>query len=246
VCGLRQRTEDVAGAADGVEHAVRVLGEVEGANGAVQPIVNDRGLLRLPRANLVWVDDDAVREDVAQPRLARRKDVAVHLRDPRRRAVAHVRVARHNVVVGAARLSVVVEHLPEHLRVEPHHGHMVEPARRDLLDVVDVEEVVPPARGVPLAVRPGGRVVVHIRPRDVGLLLGEELVLQAVTQARVEVTDVLRDDDARFDAHLDRVHRQAQQHVRVDVQHVVHVLGLLRLVHPVHDRARLVVRGRHV
>ena len=52
------------------------------------------------RANLVWVDHDALGEDVLELRLGGGEDVAVHLADPRRLALAHVRVARQDVMVG--------------------------------------------------------------------------------------------------------------------------------------------------
>ena len=94
---------------------------------------------------------------------------------------------------------------------------------RDLADVVDVEEVVPAASGVPLA-RRDRPVVVHVAPGGVRLLGREEHTARGRCAAPgVQVADVLGDDDARLDAHLDRVHQYPQQHVRVDVQHVVDV-----------------------
>ena len=57
---------------------------------------------------------------------------------------------------------------------------------------------------------------------------------------------MLGDDDAPAHAHGDRVHRLAQEHIGINVQHVLDALGLGRLAHPVHDRSRLVVGAGRV
>ena len=60
-----------------------------------------RLLLAPARANLVWVDHHALGEDVPELGLGGGEDVAVHLADPRCLPLAHVGVAREDVVVGA-------------------------------------------------------------------------------------------------------------------------------------------------
>lgn len=102
---------------------------------------------------------------------------------------------------------------------------VVQPARRDRAQVVDVEDVVP-------AGRLGER---HLR------FVGDEVLDEAVPDALVEVAHVLRDDHAAPHAECDRVERRTQHHVGVYVQHKR--LLDLRLLRPVHDGRRLVVRA---
>ena len=170
-----------------------------------------------------------------------------HLGDPRRLVAADVRVARQDVVVRARRQPRVgVDDLPVLLWVEPHLLAVVQPSVRDRADVVDVEEVVPAAGGDAQALGRRRRVHVHVGARVLDELGRQEHRRQPVLDADIQVANVLGDDDARLDAERNRVHRAADQHVSVDVQHVVDVLRLLRLLDPVHDRAWLVVRWRRV
>ena len=161
--------------------------------------------------------------------------------------MANVRVAGQYVGRHRQLARVLVLDAPVLLRVGAHLDLVVQPARRNRANVVNVEEHVPAAGRVPLAVGAGRVVVVDVGARVLHRLDGrQELRRQPVPDARVEVADMLRDHDSLLDAHRDGVEGLAQQHVGVDVEDVVGALRLLRVHHPLHDGARLVVRGRRV
>ena len=232
----RGRTEEEQRAAAQVEILVVVLGEVIRIHMAMQPVVDDRRPLRRPGgARIVRVLDQPIQQLRVDALLRRGEDVAIHLADPRRLAELNVRVAGRDVVLGAdgasrervpLRLGAV--HVPVALRVGAHRFTVVQPARRDLLQVLQVKDVVPAGRA-----------------RELGHALVRHKVLdEVVIDALVEVAHVLGKDHPAGRSQPERIYRRAQQHVRVDEEHV----GLvdLGLAHPVHDRGRLVVRARRL
>ena len=70
------------------------------------------------------------------------------------------------------------------------------------------------------------RPVEIVGPSHLGGFLWEEFEREPGSKTRVHVANVLAHDDAATHAHCDRVHRLPQEHVSVDVQHIVHVLRL--------------------
>ena len=171
VARLRRRPEEAALALVEVEAFVHHLVPVVArADVEVDAVVDDVRLLRRPHRARVL--DDAARDHVVDARHRGAEGVAVHLRDPRRLAVVDVRVARRDVARDRA------VHRPVQLRVGAHLAAELEPQRRDPLEVVAVEDVVPAHR---------------LGERDA---VGRQEVGRHRVRRADHVAHALRDDDA--------------------------------------------------